>query len=614
MPAERLNPWCKGRLLDLLLAAVPSSIAGTCSNYHRTARRLLCTALFIVLIVAARIPPPIMFTQPVQPPAAAPQPSNTVSPSRTSRLRSLTYLRNYTHNHILSRDPSSTASASPAAANSNSNTSTTTATAAATASRQSAGLIRSASYTPGALTNPQPASATTNRLSLISSTPDSRPERQNPPAGPMPESATQSQFLQHEFDPAATASDSDDPTTAAAAMRTPVADGPSSAAGPSSAPDAAPSIRLSSYFDQRASRPSLTFSPITRTLPTGTEVIRVGRYSERDAQPLASVTGNQPSAANVGFKSKVVSRRHCEFWHENGKWYIKDVKSSSGTFLNHIRLSPPSQESKAFAVNDGDIVQLGIDFKGGEEMIFRCVKMRLELNRGWQNKPNSFNVAAHKRLRTMASANAPPGTAASNSSQDCSICLNSIAPCQSLFVAPCSHTWHFKCVKSLLTSPQYPVFICPNCRAGADLEADVEEPEDEWELFDEQEKDDKLGAIAETSPSPTPATPAEHEVSDSDRMDITISEPTDAPEPSNPATHAISSPLPIRSAHGARRGTPSPPRAGAEGPITPRNDIGPWVLDGRAGRDAPHGVQMTSLDAAATEMDLTIHAPNDSAH
>lgn len=92
----------------------------------------------------------------------------------------------------------------------------------------------------------------------------------------------------------------------------------------------------------------------------------------------------------MGFKSKVVSRRHCEFWYEEGKWYIKDVKSSSGTFLNHIRLSPPGQESKPFPVNDGDVVQLGIDFKGGEEMIFRCVKMRLELNRGWQNKLNKF--------------------------------------------------------------------------------------------------------------------------------------------------------------------------------------------------------------------------------
>ena len=155
-----------------------------------------------------------------------------------------------------------------------------------------------------------------------------------------------------------------------------------------------PSIRFSTFYDPRATRPSLTFSPISRTLPTGTEVIRVGRYSERD-KPSA-VPHNVPSAAPVGFKSKVVSRRHCEFWYEDGKWFIKDVKSSSGTFLNHIRLSPPGTESKPFPVNDGDIVQLGIDFKGGEEMIFRCVKMRLELNRGWQAKLNAFKLVFHR--------------------------------------------------------------------------------------------------------------------------------------------------------------------------------------------------------------------------
>jgi pSer/pThr/pTyr-binding forkhead associated (FHA) protein len=159
--------------------------------------------------------------------------------------------------------------------------------------------------------------------------------------------------------------------------------------------DSLPSIRFSTFYDPRATRPSLKFAPISRTLPTGREVIRVGRYSERDNQP--NVPANAPSAAPVGFKSKVVSRRHCEFWYEDGKWYIKDVKSSSGTFLNHIRLSPPGTESKPYPVNDGDIVQLGIDFKGGEEMIFRCVKMRLELNRGWQNKLNNFKyVGADK--------------------------------------------------------------------------------------------------------------------------------------------------------------------------------------------------------------------------
>jgi len=125
-----------------------------------------------------------------------------------------------------------------------------------------------------------------------------------------------------------------------------------------------------------------------RTLPTGKEIIRVGRYSERETQP--NQPANLSTAAPVGFKSKVVSRRHCEFWTQDGVWYVKDVKSSSGTFLNHVRLSSPGTESKPFPVKDGDIVQLGIDFKGGEEMIFRCVKIRIELNRAWQAGLNSF--------------------------------------------------------------------------------------------------------------------------------------------------------------------------------------------------------------------------------
>jgi pSer/pThr/pTyr-binding forkhead associated (FHA) protein len=47
-------------------------------------------------------------------------------------------------------------------------------------------------------------------------------------------------------------------------------------------------------------------------------------------------------------------------------------------------------ESKPWPLNDGDVVQLGIDFRGGEEPIFRCVKMRVEVNRGWQKGLNNF--------------------------------------------------------------------------------------------------------------------------------------------------------------------------------------------------------------------------------
>lgn len=149
-----------------------------------------------------------------------------------------------------------------------------------------------------------------------------------------------------------------------------------------------PSIRFIPHQDPRAGRPSLQFPTITRTLPDESAIIRVGRYSERDNLP--DIPPNVPSAAAVGFKSKVVSRKHCELWCKDGSWFIKDVKSSSGTFLNHIRLSQPNVESKPFRLKDGDIIQLGIDFRGGEEMIFRCVKIRVECNRGWQQALNTF--------------------------------------------------------------------------------------------------------------------------------------------------------------------------------------------------------------------------------
>jgi E3 ubiquitin-protein ligase DMA1/2 len=149
-----------------------------------------------------------------------------------------------------------------------------------------------------------------------------------------------------------------------------------------------PTIRFIPYQDPRASRPSLVFPAVSRILPSCDSVLRVGRYSERDNVPDTMPHG--PSAAPVGFKSKVVSRRHCEFWCTNSQWYIKDVKSSSGTFLNHIRLSQPGVESRPWPVNDGDVVQLGIDFKGGDEQMYRCVKIRLECNRGWQKALNTF--------------------------------------------------------------------------------------------------------------------------------------------------------------------------------------------------------------------------------
>lgn len=44
---------------------------------------------------------------------------------------------------------------------------------------------------------------------------------------------------------------------------------------------------------------------------------------------------------------------------------------------------------------------------------------------------------------------------------------------QALFIAPCSHTFHYKCIRPLLES-HHPAFSCPLCRTFADLEEDVE--------------------------------------------------------------------------------------------------------------------------------------------
>ncbi|OCH86578.1 hypothetical protein OBBRIDRAFT_761124 [Obba rivulosa] len=71
-----------------------------------------------------------------------------------------------------------------------------------------------------------------------------------------------------------------------------------------------------------------------------------------------------PAERNGYFDSKVLSRQHAEVWEENGKIFIKDVKSSNGTFINGERLSPEGLESEPFELKTDDIVEFGIDIVG----------------------------------------------------------------------------------------------------------------------------------------------------------------------------------------------------------------------------------------------------------
>ncbi|QDS77329.1 hypothetical protein FKW77_004927 [Venturia effusa] len=415
-----------------------------------------------------------------------------------------------------------------------------------------------------------------------------------------------------------------------------------------------PSIRFIPHFDPRANRPSLSFPAITRTLPGESSVIRVGRYSERE-NAAPEINPSVPSHAPVGFKSKVVSRRHCEFWCANNQWFIKDCKSSSGTFLNHLRLSPPGIESRAYPVNDGDVVQLGIDFRGGEEMIFRCVKIRIECNRGWQKALNNFNKKTHKQLRNLTQAKPKDSDTASVNSSECAICLMSIAPCQSLFVAPCSHVWHYKCIRPILNGHTWPNFLCPNCRAVADLEADVEEAEEDWEEDSIEEalaasrlEGDANGTGGSSSEEPDGVrTPRAMEPmsdlsnghsasSSADDIDFgtslspvaTLDDEATQIESIQSTTVSAPRAIPVRSTPGSTGTTAYELTVGPpvqEGPMTPRNDAGPFVLDGGAGattaddgrvvgrttgavarRSVPNSVPVQSLDATAAEVGTSI--------
>jgi len=82
-------------------------------------------------------------------------------------------------------------------------------------------------------------------------------------------------------------------------------------------------------------------------------VLRIGRQTNAKTVP---------TAVNGYFDSKVLSRQHAEVWADrNGKIWIRDVKSSNGTFVNGVRLSPENRDSEPHELREHDTLELGID-------------------------------------------------------------------------------------------------------------------------------------------------------------------------------------------------------------------------------------------------------------
>lgn len=179
-----------------------------------------------------------------------------------------------------------------------------------------------------------------------------------------------------------------------------------------------------------------------------------------------------------------------------------------------------------------------------------------------------------------------------------------------------------------LIYPSWPTFQCPNCRAYADLEAEVDQPEQELTDGEVEDLNEEAEATTEhdSSKSAQAQTPVHDKVvgrkedldnqmqntsltgdSSSSRQTSSNTQ-TDDTRPSS----ATTSPLNIRDRGPSagsdvveggdpRSATPTTTEQFAlaaglqssEGPLTPRNDEGPFLLDDRAARRGHETTDMT---------------------
>lgn len=281
-------------------------------------------------------------------------------------------------------------------------------------------------------------------------------------------------------------------------------------------------VRLSPHID---STRTLMFFPTEFDIEEGGRPIQIGRFSENSKNPedtnltsqdapdtteTGSTSTQRPTTDNlhrqpvvvgrrktcIAFQSKVVSRMHAELWCDtNGTLYLRDTKSSSGTFVNRCRLSPPGVQSHSFRLNDNDLVQFGIDYKGGSVDQYRAIKVRFETNYE-SNMSRRSTEYGHSVLRKLESEHAPEIQSVSSESMslqpsakkgklsECCICLLKIRVSQALFISPCSHMFHYKCIRPMIQL-HHPGFSCPLCRSFFDLEQDAEEDTDEERTNDQ---------------------------------------------------------------------------------------------------------------------------------
>ncbi|KAJ8671249.1 hypothetical protein QAD02_002508 [Eretmocerus hayati] len=114
-----------------------------------------------------------------------------------------------------------------------------------------------------------------------------------------------------------------------------------------------------------------------------------------------SVARARAAVDNAIFDCKVLSRNHAILWYESGKFYLKDTKSSNGTFVNNKRLSPSGEDSIPFRVSSGDIVQFGVDVVDSTKKVTHgCIvsSLKLYMPDGTEAKNNPPNTMVYVNI------------------------------------------------------------------------------------------------------------------------------------------------------------------------------------------------------------------------
>ena len=128
-----------------------------------------------------------------------------------------------------------------------------------------------------------------------------------------------------------------------------------------------------------------TFERKQIIVPYYPEVLKIGRQTNAKTVP---------TAVNGFFDSKVLSRQHAEVWADKGKIWIRDVKSSNGTFVNGQRLSPENRESEPQELREGDTLELGIDIVSEDQksIVHHKVSAKVELAGIYPNPPSLLEM------------------------------------------------------------------------------------------------------------------------------------------------------------------------------------------------------------------------------